>query len=229
MAKSALSPSFAKPRALREDLLGLVDVVEADVELGERTVERERVRLASRSPSCTSSSAPASSSMWRSTSASSKCASRDGSRIELDRLLERRLRVAPARRALHRLTREREAVLEEVVRVLRRELLRLRARGRDLVPLLLLLYASASFQRIRWFVGSRFVACSYFEMAPSMLVAFALSPSLARLTASMLLRLQPTARPRATDSARDGPRESPSSWRRESKGTAALAKRKTGA
>src|ERR1700693_3434729 len=37
--------------------------------------------------------------------------------------------------------------------------------------------------------GSSFVACSYFEMAPSMFDDFAWSPSLARLTASMLFRL----------------------------------------
>jgi hypothetical protein len=53
-------------------------------------------------------------------------------------------------------------------------------------------YASASFQRMRWLVGSRLVACSYFEMAVSMSVPLALSPSFARLTASMLLRLQPS-------------------------------------
>ena len=50
---------------------------------------------------------------------------------------------------------------------------------------------------MRWFVGSRFVACSYFEMAVSVSVALALSPSFARLTASMLLRLHPTLAPLA--------------------------------
>src|SRR5580704_9863506 len=46
---------------------------------------------------------------------------------------------------------------------------------------------------MRWLVGSSCVACSYFEMASSRFDPFALSPSLARLTASMLLRLQPAA------------------------------------
>src|SRR5580692_2927562 len=46
---------------------------------------------------------------------------------------------------------------------------------------------------MRWLLGSSVVACSYFEMASSRFDPLAWSPSLARFTASMLLRLQPTS------------------------------------
>ena len=49
---------------------------------------------------------------------------------------------------------------------------------------------------MRGLSGSSFVACSYFEIASSMFDALAWSPSFARLTASMLLRLH--ARRRAS-------------------------------
>src|SRR5262249_19366078 len=55
-------------------------------------------------------------------------------------------------------------------------------------------------------VGSRFVACSYFEIAPSILVTLSLSPSLARLTASMLFRLQAEPKIANADRARTVPR-----------------------
>src|SRR5436190_102521 len=53
---------------------------------------------------------------------------------------------------------------------------------------------------MRWFEGSRRVASSYFSIAPSTLTFSDLSPTLARLMASMWLRLQPAA-----DSATSNP------------------------
>src|SRR5215469_13369984 len=57
---------------------------------------------------------------------------------------------------------------------------------------------------MRWLSGSRLTACSYFEIASSRFTLLAWSPSLARFTASMLLRLQPES-PNVRGSARRSP------------------------
>src|SRR5690606_16417141 len=127
--------TFAREgQPLLEDLLGLIEEVETDVELRERSVEpeliglgRDRLRVGGERAGFVVE--------VQKHLGELEVRVRDV-RIELDGLLEWALCIRPARRPGLRLTREREAVEEEVVREVRRELLRLRARARDLVPLL---------------------------------------------------------------------------------------------
>ena len=137
-----MSPSFANERPGVEHLLGLGDEVEAEVELGERAVEGERVGLGLDGLRVLVEGAllvvHVEEDLGELEVRRAVVVAVADVRVELDGLLERRLCVGPARRALHGLTRHREAVLEVVEGVLRRELLSLRACRGDLVPRLFL-------------------------------------------------------------------------------------------
>ena len=81
-------------------------------------------------------------------------------------------------------------MLEPVVRELRRDLLALRAgRSRPCPTASFFWYAVASFQRMRWFVGSRLRRLLVLRDRAVDVDAFSWSPSFARLMASMVLRL----------------------------------------
>ena len=217
MLKRCLSSSLAKDSPSREHLLRLIEEHQAAVLVGERDVVLRLVGLDLRAPWSSSGWRPPRRRAWRSTHASSPYACAVV-RVELDGRLE----AAPSRRPscrspFRRAARARNPAEVVVgVRLLarrpsRRPLRPARRRVAIFCQSSFFSYASASFHQMRALSGSSFVACSYLEIASSMFAPLAWSPSLARFTASMLLRLHAAA---ARQQRRD--EQDSRSWRAES-------------